>query len=531
MRSRSLVYLLLLAAAVPAAADDSTSYNARESEVAESLVPSVVRARQAEEADLEWLLAVPPHVRSALVNHLGEVRHRGDAGAACDRALILLLERDPVENFRSRAASGIDPNGSAAVRDALVQALRDASPDVRLSACQTLMSCRDHSVAKAVLPLLGDESPRVRPVAARTLGWLDAKDALPAIRAAYAKIDPRSVDAVDFCEAFSRLGDEGMALKAVAPLLSDENWNVRFRVIDALQRVKSRQAVPLLINALSMEMQRGLHESREHHFAVPDRTMKAIAEQLDARTGQAIGVDPGRWMKWWAEHSAEYGTPASAARPPDGFDDLCARYMAAVKRGFEPSPPPPSTVRLVLSKSEGPPQQDGSGWSPVVDGVRLRLLAPSRINVNHTTRLNVLVQNTTDKPIHVGGLTTAAAIEVKSRQKVRKGPAWHLAFMSLNLPRKGAAIISVVVKPHSCVYKKVLLKARDPSETNLLEVTTVLPESVEQGRYRLVFAIDSASPAELKRWVAIEKGPSWQGSLVSPPVEVELVREGKSGKD
>jgi len=516
-------FLLLLAAAAPAAGGDPIDYDLihydeHDADVAESLVPAVVRDGRGEEGELEWILLLPARVRSCLVNKLPGVYEDASPGrAACDRALMLFLKNDPVPNFRSRAASGLSPNHSDAARDALVEALGDGDADVRLFACQSLMFCEDRSVAGAVVPLLDDNARSVRYVAARTLGWLGATDALPKLRALYRKTEPEPREATNLAEAFSRLGDEAMTLEVARPLLDSDNWNLRYSALTSLERVKSKRAVVLLMNMLHTNMEQELHENRLHGFRLPARTMRAICDQLDARTGQAIGVDPKAWMTWWAAHSEQFGVPASEALPQEGFDDLCARYMLVVEKGFEPGLPGLFTCRLTLSKAGAATGRDKQSWSQVVNGVRLRLLAPAEIRIERASRVNVLVQNTTGQPISMPILALSPTIDVKdgpSCDAVRSG---HLVGWSLQ--PEATALICVTIMPST---RAQIVRTISASHPDLLNVQTSLPESLAEGRYELVFSLDSARHAELEERT-VSRGPTWEGLLLSPPVSIDVV--------
>ena len=505
----------------------------------------MARPGSADGDSLEWLLDLRPQVRSALINELPRHRRAEDEGGAVD-AQVFLLAHDPVANFRSRAASGLDPNHSAQVRDALIAALDDENPDVRRFACQSLSLSEDRSVAEHVMPLLDDASPETRRMAVRVLGELGASEALPRIRELYQQVDPSDARATSFASAFSRLGDEAMALRAVEPLLGHENWNIRHSMVSDLGHLDSREIVPMLIGTLAAEMRLELQENVHNNFQLPTRVMRTICELLDDRTGASIGVDPRGWMDWWAKHSVAYGVPADQAEPPAGYEALCKRYMQAVESGNDSAYEPPTDQAHLTARRLGPDESVAlDKWSEVSNGLRIRLFAPSSMYFpsdlsreaatvarsndadDERLRLVLALHNTTEQPLVMPIPRFAREIALEGELLQKRDVIRHASLSgfrrpdgALSINAKTVMLWAIELQPPRRTHESEYVAAAEfPAHKERIDV----PADMPLGRYAVSLTIDLSAADEHR---VLPEGepttPHWRGKLVTPPIVIEF---------
>lgn len=104
--------------------------------------------------------------------------HRSEAAPM----LLEILDND-VATTRSNAAWALDYVSSAISAEPLLKALRDAAPDVRSAAAGSLCNFEENpQVVDELIRVLQDSDEQVRASAAMSLGFLDDKRAVPALR-------------------------------------------------------------------------------------------------------------------------------------------------------------------------------------------------------------------------------------------------------------------------------------------------------------------------------------------------------------
>ncbi len=157
-----------------------------------------------------------------------------------------------------------------AIRDGLVGWARSHKrPEVRCEAARALASSGDPASVLGLLDVLaGEKTPWVR----------------TAILDALAVGKPPRVEA------------------ALIAGLRDEHWPARAAAVSAIRAMDLRtpETVDALLERLAAEDGRLRHDLRD-----------ALADA----TGQAFGLAPDPWRRWWADNRA--APPAPAARPPD----------------------------------------------------------------------------------------------------------------------------------------------------------------------------------------------------------------------
>ncbi len=167
------------------------------------------------------------------------------------RFLVLIqLLKDKNAEVRANAAKALgDLNDKRAV-PGLIDALKDRHVIVRRSAAYALSNIGDERAVPGLINALKDEDAEVRAYAARALGNRGDKRAFPALIKAL-----KDVNANVRRNAAKALGDRSVK-SAVFPLieaLKDENAEVRANAAKALGDLNDKRAVPALIEALKDE--------------------------------------------------------------------------------------------------------------------------------------------------------------------------------------------------------------------------------------------------------------------------------------
>lgn len=186
-------------------------------------------------------------VRENLVRAISRVpvRERADP-------LIAAL-KDPDARVRQGAVAGLALfRGDAPVREALLAAVGDKDPEVRLTVITALSGAADDRVVDLFLAALKDGRPDIRQAAARSLGATRAARALGPLEAA----------------------------------LSDPDAGVRATVTRALAESGGRAAVPVLVGALKDP---DAYVRQEAASALADMRDPAATEPLIAAMGDASG--------------------------------------------------------------------------------------------------------------------------------------------------------------------------------------------------------------------------------------------------
>jgi HEAT repeat protein len=234
------------------------------------------------------------------------------------------------------------------VTRALVEGLREPGARTRALCADLLAAMSDPSVPPALLKALAREKDAdiagrlLRALAERDEVSLDALHALArrtdfpargellAVLARLGRGDPavleifrsalasRSADerilALDVAAA---TGDPGLA-PAVLANLGHEAWQVRLAAVQALARVRVREAVLPLIERLERE------ESV--------RVRAEIGETLFSLTGEDLLDVAGAWRRWWSDRGATFAVPPQPPqRKPETGGTVARFYGLPVK--------------------------------------------------------------------------------------------------------------------------------------------------------------------------------------------------------
>ena len=278
-----------------------------------------------------------PAVRSAARAEL-VARPPAEGPALAREACALRNGRARLEALRAVLSRGEDPN----------RFLDDRLPEVRAR----VLAYSSPSEARLRLALL-DRDARCRALALERLVDPDeavrlARDVAeePRIAAARVTADPR----------------------IVMRLLTDPSWRVRLAAVRASERLRSVEAVPVLIERLDRE---------------EGRLRWRTAQSLERLTRLPFGEDARRWREWWAQSRDGYGLPEprprTRARPEQTVARISFRRLPVVSRRL--------SFVLDASRSMEKPAPGANGksrWDLVVRdllAVLDRLPSSARFNV------------------------------------------------------------------------------------------------------------------------------------------------------
>ncbi|MBI5362832.1 MAG: hypothetical protein HZA53_06610, partial [Planctomycetes bacterium] len=102
--------------------------------------------------------------------------------------------------------------------------------------------------------------------------------------------------------ALDELGKLGKAehLDIIAAQLKSKDWSTRVSALFALEKLRHKNAIPLIIAQMKSETGRPLEE---------------FAAALERLTGAPLGQDVPRWEEWWRNKGAEFELAATEDRP------------------------------------------------------------------------------------------------------------------------------------------------------------------------------------------------------------------------
>ncbi|HEY3362704.1 MAG TPA: HEAT repeat domain-containing protein [Methanosarcina sp.] len=182
---------------------------------------------------------------------------------------------------RTNAIAVFESNRDPAAVPLLIKMLSDKVPEVRKEAALTLSFFKEpKQVAQSEQPLinaLGDSKSEVQEEAARSLGRIGAKEAIPSLEELLqAKNKNLQVAAV---KALGDIGDPE-AVDALTATLEDEDWLVRESTVNSLVEIGDSRAVNPLISLLGDENYRVRKSAAEGLGKFGDR--KAVEPLLKA---------------------------------------------------------------------------------------------------------------------------------------------------------------------------------------------------------------------------------------------------------
>lgn len=217
--------------------------------------------------------------------------------------------------FRLRAAERLGYFGDPSSAVVLRRALQDDVLSVRFAAARSLVVLGDDAALEEILlafDLPGEMNQRriaeilyafgpaatdrliavvendggkfsdsVVSVAARVLGMLRAKKAVPALTALLPSPEFRL--RLNAARSLGLIGDRS-ALPAVQPLLDDASWEVRNATIQALAKLEAREAIPAFRKALGDEAWWVRFSAGSALYAMGDSGIDALRETMSTST-------------------------------------------------------------------------------------------------------------------------------------------------------------------------------------------------------------------------------------------------------
>ena len=238
--------------------------------------------------------------------------------------------------------------------------LRREGPSVgrRAAAAELLTQVRSASALACLSMAARDDSLEVRRAALTALAGFDSEG----VHRVFLDVLRRATEAP---EAFAaeehfrtvRLAARSPSVGALAQLCEDllraEDWHEACRAAVLCRALPDVGAIPLLIDALHLWVQRDASE-----FASCMRVRNEIASELALRSGRTLGVHPERWQTWW-QAVQEGRTPSGAKANEDevtradffGLRPASDRIVFVLDRSRSMADPFPSTEPR--SSSEG----------------------------------------------------------------------------------------------------------------------------------------------------------------------------------
>ncbi|MBI4615170.1 MAG: HEAT repeat domain-containing protein [Planctomycetes bacterium] len=207
-------------------------------------------------------------------------------------ALVRILQEGQ-PNERRIAAMALGFGRDSRALSPLIEATRDADPDVRIHALQSIGVLHDpETPVEPVLACMEDPDPGVRAAACFCLGGIvppksDKGALVPLLKATQdpdARVRAHAVVSLGF------LGNHMATKTVVSNSLFDENWLVRRNACAALGRIKDQRAVVPLVERLDDE----------------NEEVRLMAEEaLHQITDQDYGRNKRAWQEWAAKNTAE----------------------------------------------------------------------------------------------------------------------------------------------------------------------------------------------------------------------------------
>lgn len=198
-----------------------------------------------------------------------------------------LKAQSEVVRARVAEALGMMKNGDAI--DALLDALKDSSPQVRAEAYDAIATIGDGAIYDKVRDRVEKEShwfPRATGIEA--LVTLDAGKSADIVKkgASDKAYQVRLVAA----EAMAQIGKED-AFGLLPALVNDGDWRVRSAAIESCGAIQEPICVEFLVGRFPLEK---------------GRLRWDILKALKRLTAKELGLDPKAWKKWWDENKLSF---------------------------------------------------------------------------------------------------------------------------------------------------------------------------------------------------------------------------------
>ncbi len=152
---------------------------------------------------------------------------------------------------------------------------------------------------KSLVKLQGSSKGKLRLLTLDLLAAADSDAVRAKLREMLAEEDEPLARA-ELIDALARLRDA----EAVGPLLStylaDESWHVRSRAATALATLRSKAAIPVLIERLEAD---------------EGRVVTDVRRALESLTGERFGANAATWRRWWKDNAETFEVPEEEPEP------------------------------------------------------------------------------------------------------------------------------------------------------------------------------------------------------------------------
>ncbi|MHB9134167.1 MAG: HEAT repeat domain-containing protein [Armatimonadota bacterium] len=174
-------------------------------------------------------------------------------GAAAVEPLVIMLQTEHGADMRTVAARALGQIGDKRAIPALVRAMYDESADVHEAAAGALGQIGDPSAIEPLIAVLNEESPDLRESAIRALGQLHSARAIDPLVSALRSIEyPVRLAAV---EALGEIGDPMCVEPLMTAFMQDKRHAVRKAAVTSLMKLGSDVAESLVIALVDEDAQ------------------------------------------------------------------------------------------------------------------------------------------------------------------------------------------------------------------------------------------------------------------------------------
>ena len=176
----------------------------------------------------------------------------------------------------------------------------------RSGAIQTLGALGDKASAPILMKNLGVADFEVKRASIVALGRIKSSESVDAIVAFVGDAEPALRTAA--LDALGEIREPAKSLPAMLPLLEANDWQVRAAAIQAIGKLRVKEAVEPLMASLARE---------------EGRLREDAAEALKNTTAVDFGYDPEAWQRWWSGVEDRFQVPTE--------EELKKRREAAAK--------------------------------------------------------------------------------------------------------------------------------------------------------------------------------------------------------
>ena len=239
--------------------------------------------------------------------------------------ILVAASATPDPTLRRLLADALGANSDDKAPDVVYQALRSADVNVRLVAARSLGTLKHDKAMDRLTEPLKDKAPEVRQAALEAVAERKDKRSEAILQREAQKSDEESSSAAIALlpqfpseetkklllklaghyknsvsiPALDALGELRApdALPVFDKAVKAKDWPVRVTAMRGLSKLKTKEAVDLLVDRIALEEGRMLAE---------------CADALRALTGKAFGYAPGAWKEWWTNNRESYAFPEAS---------------------------------------------------------------------------------------------------------------------------------------------------------------------------------------------------------------------------